>query len=245
MNMKTDIIRQIEGWLDERNISGALPLLSTFGEAEPLVIEPENPEYCFDIDYGATKLVFTNLSTKKVYKIGFTHIVYSNFDDVEDFLEKKKEVFNDFLNNRAELDYERMQPYCRIEKSNYEDSKIFGYDKIFAETRYFATINGLPVYEQEKVCPFYVLFESPKTNSEIRKKRLRKIADKTRWQKLQLEDDYSIVVFLDYYGQDFIKKIDNFCNDWDINDITTSNVGFSLQKDKPVFFDYAGFDYEY
>lgn len=238
MNMKADIIRQIEGWLDERNINGELLFLSPI--EEPLIIEPENPEYCFDIRYGATKLVFTNLSTKKVYKIGFTHVVYSDTDYVKE--EEKKELFNDFLNNKAKLDCKRINPYCCMEESNYKDSVIFGYDKIFAETKYFATINGLPVYEQEKVRPFCTFFESPKTNSKIRKERLQRIADKTRWQKLELED-FGIVVFLDYYGQDFIKKIDNFCNDWDINDITISNVGYSLQKDSPVFFDYSGYIY--
>ena len=229
--MNKDIYNLIKGWLDERGISDRF--FCDYDEREPYYIEPEEPRYNLEVFHGASKIVFTDLSKTKVYKIAYTHSLEVNYDcsDIENLIDW------------SDYSYEYKYDYCAKEANHYEEACEEGIKDIFAKSVYCCTINGLDVYEQEKIDRTGIESEDNSYCSEKRYERLSTLYNrKMRYRPYSFSLNTDIMVrFLDYYGYDFILKVFDFCKDNHINDISNWNVGFSRVDKRPIIFDYSGY----
>lgn len=229
--MNKDVYNLIKGWLDERGISDRL--FCDYDEREPYYVEPEDPRYDLAVAHGASKIVFTDLSKTKVYKIAYTHTLEVDYD-----LSITKNLENWFM-----FSYEYNHNYCAKEAYYYENAYDRGVKDIFAKSVYCCTINGLDVYEQEKIDRTGIEDADNSYCSKERYDRLSALYNrKMRYKPYSFSLGTDIMVrFLDYYGYDFILKVFDFCKDNHINDISSWNVGFSRVDKRPIIFDYSGY----
>ena len=229
--MNKDTYNLIKGWLDERGISDRL--FCDYDEKEPYYIEPEEPRYDLEVAYGASKIVFTNLSKTKVYKIAYTHSLEVDYD--------YSAIEN--LANWSDYSYKCNYSYCAKEADYYEKASEEGIKDIFAKSVYCCTINGLDVYEQEKIDCTGIKSTDNSYCSKSRYKRLSALCEreiKYKSYSFRLNTDI-MVRFLDYYGYSFILKVFDFCKANRINDISNWNVRFSRVDKRPIIFDYSGY----
>lgn len=229
--MNKDTYNLIKGWLDERGISDRL--FCDYDEREPYYVEPEDPTYDLEVSHGASKIVFTDLSKTKVYKIAYTHTLEIDYDC------SVTANLADWFNYSYKYNYN----YCEKEANYYAKACNKGIEDIFAKSVYCCTINGLDVYEQEKIDRAGIEDEDNSYCSKKRYERLSALCNQKIWRKpysFSLNTD-NMVRFLDYYGYNFILKVFDFCKDNHINDISGWNIGFSRVDKRPIIFDYSGY----
>lgn len=159
-----------------------------------------------EIQYGATKIVFIDLSDDYVLKVPMGKV-----------------------------------DFCAIEVENYTkiSTKYPEYAKYLAESWYagnFSTDNGeIPMYIMQRadIDPDRVSDISYK--SYISNNPDDPDGDDYYWD----ESDIAYDCLYTIYG-DVVSKLYEIFDEFDINDVHTSNIGF-IAEDEPIIIDYSGF----
>lgn len=126
--------------------------------------------------------------------------------------------------------------YCENELIKYDRAVKAGFGEFFAATRFVDTIQGTPIYAQEK-CEAISWGGKSKTEISDKSITIFKSNDEYDYDRLS---EYWVCAAIDWYGAekvlDFIRYLDVNCI-WDLHN---SNVGFSTIDGRPVLIDWAG-----
>lgn len=191
----------------------------------------------FNYACGASKLVLIPLdpSEKYVIKIPYTGYYYGSYN-----YEKTEKTGSFFHYNHRYDKYEAGEvkqlpwDYCATEVKRYRLAREKGFEKFFARTFFYTTINGYPIYLQEKC---NVLSKNRKDHTFSKEERRR--TSSIEMADIAINIDWLTAFRLQYGEQkliefsDFIKTLN-----WD-DDLRDENVGYL--NNKPVLIDYSGF----
>ena len=124
--------------------------------------------------------------------------------------------------------------YCALEEEVYLKSVEAGVDRFFCKTTFLGKANGeFPVYAQER-CAAPGLYNTTRSPS---KDSLNHLYQNSSNYIFSLTYDAFIV---DFYGEDFHKKLAQFIEDNGIDDFHSGNMGFRANGE-PCIYDYSGF----
>jgi hypothetical protein len=123
--------------------------------------------------------------------------------------------------------------YCEREQFVYEQAKKRGVAEIFAESYFLMDFCGRPIYIMKKVEA-----NEEKVSTDLYNKAISEGYEED-FQSMDSEEQVE-ELFYYYYGRDFLQEYFAFCEDYEINDIHTSNIGYD-ENDKPVVIDYSGY----
>lgn len=140
--------------------------------------------------------------------------------------------------------YERtITNFCKLEVERYNDAISYGIEKILLPIQHLITINDLPVYIQLKYSTSYCEL------SYNEKNKLRQTVDIILEQEIcNISQEMNSMVtpatlwmarVAQLYGLTFLRKLVEWSNDYEVNDLHNSNYGF--KNNTPVIFDYSGF----
>ena len=140
--------------------------------------------------------------------------------------------------------YERTKTnFCKLEVERYNDAISYGIEKILLPIQHLITINDLPIYIQLKYSTSYCEL----SNNEINK--LRQTVDTISEQEIcNISQEMNSMVtpatlwkarVAQLYGLTFLRKLVEWSNDYEVNDLHNSNYGF--KNNTPVIFDYSGY----
>lgn len=176
------------------------------------------------VDWGATQFVIMNHETNRVAKIPFS----GEFINCENN-EHEWQEFSPYYTNYSYLTYEL-----------YLQAKSWKIIDLFAETEFFGTTkNGVEIYLQEKVKSYYD-GNSRSHSSEASKKKYRELKNgKLSAWSLFPEDWLTAVI--EWYGIDLTKDFLLFCEENNLDDFHTGNIGWR-EDGTPCVLDWAGFN---
>jgi hypothetical protein len=124
--------------------------------------------------------------------------------------------------------------YCERERFVYEQAKKRGVAEIFAESYFLMNFCGRPIYIMKKV-----EVNEEKVSTDLYNKGISEGCEEEDFQSIGPEEQVE-ELFYYYYEEDFLREYFAFCEDYEINDIHTSNIGYD-ENDKPVVIDYSGY----
>jgi hypothetical protein len=124
--------------------------------------------------------------------------------------------------------------YCERERFIYEQAKKRGVAEIFAESYFLMDFCGRPIYIMKKVED-----NEEKVSTDLYNKAISEGYEEEHFQGMESEEQVE-ELFYYYYEEDFLQEYFAFCEDYEINDIHTSNIGYD-ENDKPVVIDYSGY----
>ena len=138
-----------------------------------------------------------------------------------------------------QVDYSRSDEdsitnYCERERFVYEQAKKRGVAEIFAESYFLMDFCGRPIYIMKKVEA-----NEEKVSTDLYNKAISEGYEEEDFQSMDSEEQVE-ELFYYYYGEDFLQEYFAFCEEYEINDIHTSNIGYD-ENDKPVVIDYSGY----
>ena len=180
----------------------------------------------FITDSGATKAVIIPAEEDFVIKIPFQGFIgeYYNHD---------KECWEDeFISYDSAHYSDSAWDYCLSEVEIYKMAVNAGVQQIFAKTEFITTVNGHPIYIQEKAD----IFERGEHSHS--REQLRKTREKTKDYYCEANEDWLTDV-LEYYGEDIFLDFLRFVDDLEITDLHSGNLGYI--NDRPVITDYSGY----
>lgn len=122
--------------------------------------------------------------------------------------------------------------YCERERFIYEQAKKRGVAEIFAESYFLMDFCGRPIYIMKKVDA-----NEEKVSTDLYDKGISEGYEED-FQSMDSEEQVE-GLFYYYYGEDFLQEYFAFCEEYEINDVHTSNIGYD-ENDKPVVIDYSG-----
>lgn len=193
---------------------------------------PNDWDYCS----GASKVVFINPTVKdKVIKIPIVGRLEDDFyydDDEEDWIYSGEGEFYYYCGaDNGDTEYD----YCSAEVNIYKAAEEAGLEACFAKTERIGSINGYPVYMQDKAEMLEDVDISSHTREYIEKTVLhcRELNIHTSINKGWFGD------FIAYHGDEMAKRLIDFINKFHINDLHTGNIGYI--SGIPVLVDYSGF----
>lgn len=127
--------------------------------------------------------------------------------------------------------------YCQLETILYNLAVEEGLGAYFAEEGYLGTIDQTPIYYQTRCIPMSSL--SFDYNSKEYKQKEKK--SKAICNKLNIESFNHIWIadFIDLYGEEEFKHLNDFLDRYEIGDLRTCNIGYL--DGAPILFDYSGF----
>ena len=130
--------------------------------------------------------------------------------------------------------------YCNLECAIYEEAVKQGLGAYFAEEGYLGHLScNHPVYYQQRCIPLSSL-EIDYCGEDYQKKSSRA---RTSCEKLNIYcfNPYWINDFIEMYGEDELKRLNEFIVEMDIGDLRDCNIGYL--DGAPILFDYSGFRY--
>ena len=127
--------------------------------------------------------------------------------------------------------------YCRLESVIYQLAVEEGLGAYFAEEAYLGSIGDSPVYYQTRCIPLTEM-TIDRDSREYEKKA--SISRKT-CEKLHIYcfDEMWIADFLEIYGEEEFKRLNDFLERYEISDLRRCNIGYL--DNAPILFDYSGF----
>ena len=156
------------------------------------------------------------------------------------------------------LERRRGRNYCRAEAEYYALSKFYGISDIFVETDLFGIkttkYDKWPIYIQSKKedsydgiksCWFREDARTPETEETLTEIQIgleKKYGRYNHWS--YFDDTVFLYRMIQYYGEDFTKRVLNFCYLYHINDMHSGNIGYEEDENglaKPYIYDYSGF----
>lgn len=196
--------------------------------------------YRFGYNTGASKLVLIFDYKNFVLKIPFMGYDSEDYDqwEIEDYGEDYE--YSSYC-RFAEADSENGWDYCEMEAKLYEEAKTYGVSVFFLETKKIFEVNGFPIYIQ----PFMSGdldsdYEWDDTKSSVSNMNItRKI---TRDQFVLNMSAHWASKAVSQYGLKKFKKLLNFIEDFDIEDLHSSNIGY-MKNGNCRIIDYCGFKY--
>lgn len=192
----------------------------------------------FTYNCGASKLVLIPIdpSEKYVIKIPYTGYYYSSYNY------ERTERTGSFLHYQHTYDrYEAGEveavpwDYCATEVKRYRDARKEGLERHFAKIFFYTTINGYPIYLQEKC------------NILSKTRKNHRFSKEERSKTYSIEHLPDVCINIDWltdfrlkYGEEELIRFSNFIRDcgWD-DDLRDDNIGYLSEK--PVLIDYSGF----
>ena len=153
-------------------------------------------------------------------------------------------IFDDF-DYVIKIDFSDMADekydFCDNEVYNYISAVSYNVSQYFAETWYGGRFEGVPFYLMEKAA-----INEDEINDDIDSGSL---ANKSILSDESLEKSFPYMdcntkstitdLFINYYDEEEIHELLDFCYSYAINDIHNENVGYI--DNKPVIIDYAGY----
>lgn len=131
--------------------------------------------------------------------------------------------------------------YCSVEADTYFLAKQEGIDMFFAETRYIGDYNNYPIYVQER-CEGVHKEETDTVKSPATpdlKRRAEKLQDDLSSIYIFTRDFLAAALFV--YGEELIKKLNNFIEEYAVGDLHTENYGYQYGTFVPIIYDYSGY----
>lgn len=202
-------IHDLIGHLSDCMVDG----LFTENEVESFVAKIPNKILDFTWDTGATKLVLIPFKRDYVIKIPFNASdEYEYFDYTDDYCDREIRIYQEAVENN--------------------------FEKFFLPIEECFTINGYPIYVQEKATPYRELEEnkkktlySNKSFSTVKSKMIYESRLPLCWTASCLD-----ILQSELYLKEFLR----FLEDNDImNDLHYGNIGYRFNR--PVIFDYGGY----
>jgi len=124
--------------------------------------------------------------------------------------------------------------YCEREQFVYEQAKKRGVAEIFAESYFLMDFCGRPIYIMKKVEA-----NEEKVSTDLYNKAISEGYEEEDFQSMDSEEQVE-ELFRYYYDEDFLQEYFAFCEEYEINDVHISNIGYD-ENDKPVVIDYSGY----
>ena len=128
--------------------------------------------------------------------------------------------------------------YCSLEEKNYISAKREGFEDFMAETHYLMDFNGSPCYIMKKAEVGFDLLKKDMYSCLIEEGNSEEYARYN--SELNCSGDEYVENLLSFHYDH--KRLDNFldfCEENDINDIHTGNVGYI--NGRLVVIDYSGY----
>lgn len=199
---------------------------------------PEVPSGC-EIKAGCSKMVFIFKDNPFVIKTPFRQI---ESDDQIEYECDLEECDRDCSNCSCCTHYigsggieDLSCDYCDLEEEVYLKSVEAGVDRFFCKTTFLGDANGeFPVYLQER-CAAPGLYNTTRNPSKDSLNRFYQDSSNCIFGPTY---DAFIV---DFYGEDFHKKLAQFITDYGIDDFHSGNMGFRANGE-PCIYDYSGFN---
>ena len=197
---------------------------------------PKN--FNFEWRTGATKLVILPENEDFVIKISFNGRYFDEEIDYETGEVLYEGEWAYFSSDDYYYEDEFDGDYCgreeRISNCANEEDLI----ECFAAVEYVGSCGDYAIYKQEKVTSIMSEVEDEKWDSLSMAKK-----DSVR-SKCQELDVCCINVcwindFLSFFGEEILKQLNNFINEFNINDLHSSNIGYIGKR--PVLVDYSGY----
>ena len=128
--------------------------------------------------------------------------------------------------------------YCSQESHRYEMAVKQDVEKAFLSTEFVMWINDYPIYIQEIAEPLESIHDNSHSSSTNQDKdKVTNIIDDNCFNCINIEWEADLYV---YYGEDYYIRLKNFIENYEIEDLRSSNIGYVGKA--PVIFDYAGFN---
>jgi len=187
-----------------------------------------------EVNYGATKLVFSFKDTDFVIKIPFFGSYEEEYcsdesDNEDEYNEYYGYCFKEFSGAPLDNDWN----YCAAESEIYKLAKEEGIEDLFAKTEFLGRVNDLFVYTQEKAEMFdYCKTTLSKEDSISIQKKMKDISSPIR-------SEVWVYDFINYYNEELFDELCAFLNKYEINDMHSGNIGYI--EDRPVLVDYSAF----
>ena len=124
--------------------------------------------------------------------------------------------------------------YCEREQFVYEQAKKRGIAEIFAESYFLMDFCGRPIYIMKKVEA-----NEEKVSTDLYNRGISEGYEEEDFQSMESEEQVEELLYY-YYDEDFLQEYFAFCDEYEINDVHTSNIGYD-ENDKPVVIDYSGY----
>lgn len=143
--------------------------------------------------------------------------------------------------------YDNCWDYCNTEMQMYKYAEKDGFSTFFEKTEFYMTAKGtdnMPIYIQNKVIPLcdrsLDLEESIKEESISLAKEIN--SNRERYTRLS---DLWVAAAIEWYGEELVNEFLTWLdeNPYGIGyDLHCGNVGFEIGTNKPVIFDYSGYN---
>lgn len=240
-----DIIAAMQAYCELGLHSAALSPIDFYDR----VVKPleDHTEYMPAYDMGASKGVLIFEKQGIVLKIPFMANEYDEgqyecdlgawdageIDEephIEDYVQPLCKAVNFFIETSRNWDY------CELECGIYQEAEIVGLEAYFAKEEWVADIDGYPIYQQVLVSPFNSDYSSHTRTEEDRSRA----QDSCTRIGVRCFNPSWIADFLDAYGEEELKKLDDFLKKLSIGDLHDGNVGYVGKY--PVLLDYSNYN---
>lgn len=129
--------------------------------------------------------------------------------------------------------------YCCLESAIYQEALNRGLGQYFAEEGLLGHLqDGHPVYYQQR-CVALCDIEDYEWSSEEYKRRSTRAFQTCEKLNAYCFNSWWIADFIEMYGEEEFKLLDDFLREMQIDDLRASNVGYL--DGAPILFDYSGF----
>ena len=180
----------------------------------------------FITDSGATKAVIIPPEENFVIKIPFQGFISERYNRDRQCWEDEFVRYDSAYCSGSEWDY------CLSEVEIYKRAVEAGVQQIFAKTEFITTVDGHPIYIQEKAEIFN------RGEHSHPREQLRKTREKTKDYYCEANEDWLTDV-LEYYGEDIFLDFLRFVDDLQLTDLHSGNLGYI--NNRPVITDYSGY----
>lgn len=188
----------------------------------------EKLEKNISVRCGASKFVCIPKDKEYVIKLPFNSVLEEDSDEEE--IVKFIGASGDITDN--------LWDYCAREVFLYEAARSNKIAFAFPETEYVGLINGWPIYVQE-VCKTLYEKENTKFPTVAEENQVMSfLASKNKYSTI---NDSWITMFCLQYGEEKTIELLDFIKFYEINDLHSSNIGFSAIDGRPVIVDFSGF----
>lgn len=129
--------------------------------------------------------------------------------------------------------------YCALESAYYLEAKKEGLAQYFAAEEYFGTIDNHPIYIQQRAICSYDYQDMMDKDEEKTSKRISSTKARCKEMNICCFNPLWIADFIDLYGEEEFKQLNNFLMEYNIGDLRDSNIGYL--NNAPILFDYSGY----
>ena len=130
--------------------------------------------------------------------------------------------------------------YCETESYRYLEAEKHDVSEYFAKTWYIGSVKDWPIYAQIRANMYCSLescsVRSRKNYSNEERESVKSIKEATHFY---VSDEW-MIDFINYWGEDALMNLINFCDEWFIDDLHDGNLGYICGA--PCLVDYSSFD---